>query len=70
MKRLILVLLLFAGHLAASQAEPFERAEVVKAINLVSLLPRSTRAVPGDIIKGNTGLKTEVTRGLNYSSRT
>ena len=58
MKRLILVLLLFAGHLAASRAESFERAEVIKAINLVSLLPQSTRAVPGDIVKGNTGLKT------------
>ena len=58
MKRLILVLLLFAGHLPASRAEPFERAEVIKTIKLVSLLPQSTRAVPGDIIKGNTGLKT------------
>jgi FecR protein len=58
MKRLILVLLLFAGHPPASRAEPFERAEVIKAINLVSLLPQSTRAVPGHIIKGNTGLKT------------
>jgi hypothetical protein len=58
MKRLILVLFLFAGQLFPARAEPFERAEVIKAINLVSLLPQSTRAVPGDIIKGNTGLKT------------
>ena len=58
MKRLILVLLPFAGQLFPARAEPFERAEVIKAINLVSLLPQSTRAVPGDIIKGNTGLKT------------
>ena len=58
MKRLILVVLLSGGNLAASRAEVFERAEVVKAFNLVSLLPQSKRAVPGDIIKGNTGLKT------------
>ena len=58
MKRLIFVLFLFAGHLAASRAEPFEQAEVIKAINLVSLLPQSTRAVRGDVVKGNTGLKT------------
>ena len=58
MKRLILVLFLFAGQLFPARAEPFERAEVIKAINLVSLLPQSERAVPGDIIKGNTGLKT------------
>ena len=58
MKRLILVLLLFVGHLAASRAESFEQAEVIKAINLVSLLPQSTRAIRGDVVRGNTGLKT------------
>ena len=58
MKRLIVVLFLFAGHLAASRAESFEQAEVIKAINLVSLLPQSTRAVRGDVVRGNTGLKT------------
>ena len=55
---LILVLFLFAGHLAASRAESFEQAEVIKAINFVSLLPQSTRAVRGDVVRGNTGLKT------------
>ena len=58
MKRLIFVLLLFAGHLVASWAESFEQAEVIKAINRVSLLPQSTRAVRGDVVRGNTGLKT------------
>ena len=58
MKRLIFVLLLFAGELSPLRAEPFEQAEVIKAINLVSLLPQSTRAVRGDVVKGNTGLKT------------
>ena len=59
MKRLVLILLLLARHPSVLRAEPFEQAEVVKAFNLVSLLPQSKRAVPGDIIKGNTGLKTE-----------
>ena len=58
MKRLIFVLFLFAGHLVASRAESFEQAEVIKAINRVSLLPQSTRAVRGDVVRGNTGLKT------------
>jgi ferric-dicitrate binding protein FerR (iron transport regulator) len=58
MKRLISVLFLFAGHLSPVRAEPFEQAEVIKAINLVSLLPQSARAVRGDVVKGNTGLKT------------
>ena len=58
MKRLISVLFLFAGQLSPARAEPFEQAEVIKAINLVSLLPQSARAVRGDVVKGNTGLKT------------
>jgi hypothetical protein len=58
MKHWIFVLFLFVGQLAALRAEPFERAEVTKTINLVSLLPRDTRAVPGDIIKGDAALKT------------
>jgi hypothetical protein len=57
-KHLILVPILFAGQLAPLTAETFERAEVVKAINLVSLLPQATRAVPGDVVTGNTGVKT------------
>jgi hypothetical protein len=58
MKRLVLILLLLAGHLSILWAEPFEQAEVTKAINLVSLLPPGTRAVRGDIVTGNTALKT------------
>jgi FecR protein len=58
MKQLIFVLSLFVGYLAPLWAEPFERAEVTRTINLVSLLPQSTRAVRGDVIKGNTGLRT------------
>jgi FecR protein len=59
MKRLIFVLYLFAWHLAALRAEPFQEAEVTKAINLVSLLPPDKPAVRGDVVRGNTGLKTE-----------
>jgi hypothetical protein len=58
MKRLIFVLFLFAGHLVALQAQPFEQAEVIKTINLVSLLPQDSRAVPGDIVNGDTALQT------------
>jgi hypothetical protein len=58
MRHWIFVLFVFVGYVATLWAEPFERAEVTKAINLVSLLPRDTRAVPGDIVKGNTALKT------------
>ena len=58
MKRILLVLLMFAGHLTALRARPFEQAEVTKAVNIVSLLPQDKRAVRGDVVKGNTGLKT------------
>jgi hypothetical protein len=58
MKRTLLVLLMFAGHLAALRARPFEQAQVTKAVNIVSLLPQDKRAVRGDVVKGNTGLKT------------
>jgi hypothetical protein len=58
MKHWIFVLFLFVENWAALQAEPFERAEVTKTVNLVSLLPQDTRAVRGDVVTGNTGLKT------------
>ena len=58
MKRLVLILLLLARHLSVLRAEPFEQAEVKKAINVVSLLPQDVRAAPGDIVKGDTALQT------------
>src|SRR3977135_856391 len=58
MKHSIFALFLCFGHAAVLWAEPFERAEVTKTINQVSLIPRATRAVPGDVIKGDTALKT------------
>jgi hypothetical protein len=58
MKRLVLILPLFASHLSVLWAEPFEQAEVKKAINVVSLLPQDVRAAPGDIVKGDTALQT------------
>jgi FecR protein len=58
MKRLVLILLLFAGHLSVLRGEPFEQAEVTKAINVVSLLPQDVRAGPGDIVEGDTALQT------------
>src|SRR6478752_3870043 len=58
MRYWIFVLFLFVGHVATLWAEPFNQAEVTKAINLVSLLPQDTRAVPGDLVKGNNALQT------------
>ena len=58
MKRLVSILLLFAGHLSVLRGEPFEQAEVTKAINVVSLLPQDVRAGPGDIVEGDTALQT------------
>ncbi len=58
MKRWIFVLFLCVAHSTVLRGEPFERAEVTKTINLVSILPRATRAVPGDVIKGDSALKT------------
>jgi hypothetical protein len=58
MKRWIFVLFLCVVHSTVLRGKPFERAEVTKTVNLVSLLPQATRAVPGDVIKGGTALKT------------
>ena len=69
MKRWIFVLFLcvaYAGTLLLRQparttvlrGEPFERAEVTRTVNLVALLPQATRAVPGDVLKGDSALKT------------
>ena len=58
MTRWIFVLFLCVAHSTVLRGEPFERAEVTKTINLVSILPRAKRAVPGDVIKGDSALKT------------
>ena len=52
------VLFGFVGYVATLWAEPFDQAEVTKTINLVSLLPQDVRAEPGDLVKGDTALKT------------
>ncbi|MGB9276564.1 MAG: hypothetical protein WCC08_15115, partial [Terrimicrobiaceae bacterium] len=58
MRHRIFGLFLCVANLVAVGAEPFERAEVTKAINAVSLLPRNTNAVPGDVVSGDSALKT------------
>ena len=58
MRHWIFVLLLCIANPVVVRAEPFERAEVTKAINVVSLLPRNTKAVPGDVVSGDSALKT------------
>ena len=57
MRHWISVLFVFVG-VSTLWAEPFDRAEVTKTINLVSLLPPDRRAAPGDLVKGGTALKT------------
>ena len=58
MRHWIFGLLLFIANPFVARAEPFERAEVTKAINVVSLLPRNIKAVPGDVVSGDSALKT------------
>ena len=58
MRHWIFVLFVFVGYMATLWAEPFDQAEVTKTINLVSLLPQDMRAAPGDLVKGDTALKT------------
>ena len=58
MRHWIFVLFVFVGYVATLWAEPFDQAEVTKTINLVSLLPQDMRAAPGDLVKGDTALKT------------
>jgi hypothetical protein len=57
----ITTLVLCAALPTAAHAEPFKQAEVTRTVNIVSLLPemQSTRpATIGDIISGQTALKT------------
>ena len=57
----IVALVLWAALPAALRAEPFEQAEVTRTVNLVSLLREmeaAQAAAVGDVIKGQTALKT------------
>jgi FecR protein len=61
MKGTIVALAAFALLGASLQAEPFEEAQVTETINLVSLLRQLQKPQPatiGDVIKGQTALKT------------
>jgi len=61
MKHRIVALVLWATLPAALRAEPFEQAEVTRTVNLVSLLREmesAQAAAVGDVIKGQTALKT------------
>ena len=51
-------LLCIANPLVVRAEQLFERAEVTKTINAVSILPRNTKAVPGDVITKDLALKT------------
>ena len=52
------LLLCIANPLVVRAEQLFERAEVTKTINAVSILPRNTKAVPGDVITRDLALKT------------
>ena len=57
----ITALVLCATLPAAAQAEPFKQAEVTRTVNIVSLLPEMQSVRPasiGDVISGQTALKT------------
>jgi hypothetical protein len=57
----IVALVLWAALSAALRAEPFEQAEITRTVNLVSLLREmeaAQAAAVGDVIKGETALKT------------
>jgi hypothetical protein len=57
---ILVVLFLWIAHAAALRAEPFEKAEVTKTINIVSLLPEDKPPEPaqtGDVVTGKTALK-------------
>ena len=51
-------LLCIANPLVVHAEQLFERAGVTKTINAVSVLPRNTKAVPGDVITKDLALKT------------
>ena len=51
-------LLCIANPLVVRAEQFFERAAVTKTINAVSVLPRNTKAVPGDVITKDLALKT------------
>ena len=51
-------LLCIANPLVVRAEQFFERAGVTKTINAVSVLPRNTKAVPGDVITKDLALKT------------
>ncbi|MGC2578812.1 MAG: FecR family protein, partial [Terrimicrobiaceae bacterium] len=51
-------LLCIANPLVVRAEQLFERAGVTKTINAVSILPRNTKAVPGDVITKDLALKT------------
>jgi len=54
----LVVLFLWIVHAVALRAEPFEKAEVTKTINIVSLLPEDKPAQTGGLVTGKMALKT------------
>ena len=52
------LLVCIANPLVTGAEQFFERAGVTKTINAVSVLPRNTKAVPGDVITKDLALKT------------
>ena len=67
---ILVVLFLWIAHAVALRAEPFERAEVTKTINIVSLLPEDKPAQPAMSLRGRWRSKPGAILGRNCSSRT
>ena len=59
-----------ANPLVVRAEQLFERAGVTKTINAVSILPRNTKAVPGDVITKDLALKTGGDYAPSWSSPT
>jgi hypothetical protein len=57
-RALLVVAFLLCNPNPLAAVQLFERAGVTKTINDVSILPRKTKAVPGDVITKDLALKT------------
>ena len=64
------LLVCIATPIVTGAEQFFERAGVTKTINAVSVLPRNTKAVPGDVITKDLALKTGGIHAPSWSSPT
>jgi len=63
MKKIFGILMAWAAMWSVAQAEPFQQAEVTRSVNKVALVEKDRKvkdANIGDVVKGQTGVKTGV----------